>query len=70
MNAAAMPSVAPTVTSVSRTQSHGTPASRALCDATAWRSSGTPIIGGYWLWCALSASAAARFIASGPSSSG
>ena len=38
--------------------------------ATAWRSSGTPVIGGYWLRPSISASAAACSTSAGPSVSG
>jgi hypothetical protein len=41
-----------------------------LCRATAWRSSGSPSIGGYWLGPSITASAAMRRMSSGPSVSG
>ena len=43
-------SVAPTVTSTSVSGSRTRPVCAAVRSAIAWRSSGTPVPGGYWLW--------------------
>ena len=65
-----MASVAPAVTRTSVSGSWRSPYQRGWCSTIAWRSSGTPRPGGYWLRPPRMASTAASSTSGGPSVSG